>query len=320
MTLEAPLNLVIHIGGHKTGSTAIQDTALENSRKLAANGIFYPAQRAYFRHAQHSRLAELLKNGRLKQVSRFLDSASSEARLIGAVTVFLSGEELWTLSSRSVARLREIAEQKFQSIRIISVVRNERDRILSNYKHFLRHDSSRSITQFVHDNRRIMRPAGEIWAKEFPHDLTVLQYDEISDNLVPAFFEKALGCEIGCNPRSNVSFDMLTLAINNTFIKDWKDEGTEAVLWEFAIKYNSSPKIPIESVLTDEIFTIGKYKLRKEILKDRNSIEYDPVEMCDRMIYLFTRLRQIFRGKYDTEKMSQSSEFNHEKAKKSSGL
>lgn len=301
MNLEKDLDLVVHIGGHKTGSTAIQDTALHHSAELAASGIFYAAQRPYFRHAQHSRLADLVKNGRLKQVSRFFSAAACEARAIGAATVFLSGEELWTLSPRSVARFREIAEREFRSIRVACVIRDERNRIFSNFKHFLRHDPSRSLMQFIRDNRRILHPAREIWASEFNDRLIIINYEEMIENLVPYFFKKVFNCELEHNPISNASFDIFTLFINNIFIKDWKSKDTERVLWDFSKKYNQSLRMPAETIISDDILRIVMKRSIQPSDKEYNlSAEYDPIETCERMIDLFKTLKEIFEDRHRT--------------------
>lgn len=295
MTDALPLHLVVHIGGHKTGTTAIQDAALHGVAELAASGVFYPAHRPYFRYAQHSRLADVMKAGRLYQVERFLVAAAREARSLRATTVFLSGEELWTLSPRSVGRFRDLAEQQFQSIRIVCVVRNERDRILSNFKHFLRHDPARSLTRFARDNKRILRPAPEIWGGVFGERVLVLPYEEMAETLVPDFFQNALGCTLSHNPRANVSFDLLSLAINHVFIKDWKGADIEAALWDYFTRFERFPQMPIESVVADDLLRLTGAWPPRGSGQDGPMASTDPVETCERMIFLFTRLREAFQ-------------------------
>jgi hypothetical protein len=294
MPADGHLELVVHIGSHKTGTTAIQDAALQRSADLLASGILYPAECSYFRDAQHSRLAGLMKSGRVKQVQRFLGAAAQNARSLGASTVFLSGEELWTLSPRSVARFHQLAEQLFDSIRIVCVIRKDRDRILSNFKHFLRHDRSRSLKEFVRHNK-MMWPARDIWHKEFAGKLAILDYEDLSDDLVPKFFRASLACEINFNPRSNVSFDMLSLAINHVFLKDWAGEDIEAVLWDYFLKFNTFPQMPIELTAVNEL---EGFFIRSSVggqLDANKPPAYDPIEICERMIYLFTSLRGAFQ-------------------------
>lgn len=295
MTDDLPLHLVVHIGGHKTGTTAIQDAALHGRAELAASGVFYPAHRPYFRYAQHSRLADVMKAGRLPQVQRFLVAAAREARSLRATTVFLSGEELWTLSPRSVSRFRDLAEQQFQSIRIVCVVRNDFDRILSNFKHFLRHDPARSLARFARDNKRILRPAPEIWGGVFGERVLVLPYEEMAETLVPDFFQNALGCTLSHNPRANVSFDLLSLAINHVFIKDWKGADTEAVLWDYLTRFQSFPPLPIEQFVADDLLRFTDTHLPQGRNNADPIEDVDPVETCERMIYLFSRLKATFQ-------------------------
>jgi Sulfotransferase domain len=297
MQNDGHLELVVHIGSHKTGTTAIQEAALQRSADLLASGIFYPAECSYFRDAQHSRLADLMKRGRVKQVQRFLAAAAKNARSFGATTVFLSGEELWTLSPRSVARFHQLAEQLFDSIRIVCVIRKDRDRILSNFKHFLRHDRSRSLKEFLRNNK-MMWPARDIWHNEFAGKLVVLNYEDLSGNLVPEFFRASLACEISLNPRSNVSFDMLSLAINHVFLKDWAGEDIEAALWDYFCEFKAFPEMPIELAAANELENFFIRNSADRQSGDYTPPAYDPIEICERMIYLFTSLRSVFQKRY----------------------
>ncbi len=217
--------------------------------------------------------------------------------MLGATTVFLSGEELWTLSPRSVGRFRDIAEQYFQPVRIVCVVRNDLDRILSNFKHFLRHDPARRLTRFARDNKRILRPAPEIWGGAFGKRVQVLPYEVMAETLVPDFFQNALGCTLRHNGRSNVSFDLLTLAINHVFIKDWKGEDTEAALWDYFTRFQAFPPLPIDPVVASDLARLTGAKLPPASRQNSPTAVTDPVETCERMIYLFTRLREVFQNR-----------------------
>lgn len=287
------LDLVVHIGAHKTGTTAIQYVALNHESELLSSGVHYPANRPYYPYDQHSRIADLMRRGRSGQVMRFLAAAAREAKSVGATCVFLSGEELWTLSTRSVANFRKLARQQFARVRVVCTLRNEEDRILSNFKHFLRHDPSRTVDQFIRSNKRILRPAPKIWKSLFPDNFIIVDYDKNRRNLIPHFFKKVFSIDLKINPQQNSSFDMMSLEVINTFVKDWKCEDTERVLWSYFSKYESWPEMPIESQIRDMI--LGRSNVRKRYHSSpATTADYDPVEICDRMLYLFGELKEVF--------------------------
>ena len=68
------VNLILHIGGHKTGSTLIQQIAVENRAELRAEGVLYPACERAWRGYQHSNIALGLARGHHGWVDRILGS------------------------------------------------------------------------------------------------------------------------------------------------------------------------------------------------------------------------------------------------------
>src|SRR5208283_2111335 len=88
--------LIVHIGIHKTGSTAIQHTLFNNARQLAAHGILYPRYHAApvgdFNHRQ---LAWEIEAGAVDLAA--LRNWAKYLAQTDAHTVVLSAEDLCKL-------------------------------------------------------------------------------------------------------------------------------------------------------------------------------------------------------------------------------
>ena len=128
---------IIHIGWHKTGSTALQMAAHRSSKALFANGLHYPA----FNHNHGSAVFSALREGQdiyfpevfvAPQPLRaglcakvagqaFLDEIIDTAP---DVDLLLSGEDLCLLEYAEIQALKSQLENSFDEIEIVAYVRN----------------------------------------------------------------------------------------------------------------------------------------------------------------------------------------------------
>ncbi len=96
------MGLILHIGPHKTGTTAIQKGLLDNRGRLAELDIRYPE--IGFHYYGHHKIAEALTQPRrADEATQYL---SAIAQLPG--TVVVSSENFSKCSPEAVARIREI--------------------------------------------------------------------------------------------------------------------------------------------------------------------------------------------------------------------
>lgn len=307
---ENPLCLLVHIGSHKAGSTSIQDAAYLEAEKLLAAGVVFPVRRPYYKNDQHSQIAQSIQVGNWRRVERFLEKARQEAVRMEAGMVFLSGEEFWTLSPRKVAKFSKICQNYFGEISFIFVTRDDRERLYSNFKHFLRHSKARTLDTFVQETARIFIPGQKIWAEQFSNCFLEINFEEVKRNFVPAFFKAAFGIQTDINPKSNSSMDFLSLVVNNVFIKDWKNQDTENVLWTYFQDNQNAVNFPIETQMREDLYS----KVFELSSRSANSLsatpapEYDPVEICNRMIALFQGLRRTFLARNCDADQTKSAE------------
>ena len=90
--MAAPARFYIHIGTHKTGSTALQYYLMHNRQELVNKGILYPS--AGIKDAGHHHLAWAIKNRDKAEVSRLYREINEEAELNKCTKIILSSEEL----------------------------------------------------------------------------------------------------------------------------------------------------------------------------------------------------------------------------------
>lgn len=127
--------LVLHLGVHKTGSSAIQHALASYEARLAAAGILYPrAGRPRIRSVrfgQHALAwAVLRRNGADPSI---YDELASEIRTSGAQTVVISTEEFDRFRAYEIARLRDVVTPLFDRVRIVAYLRRQSDVIQGLY-------------------------------------------------------------------------------------------------------------------------------------------------------------------------------------------
>ncbi|KPP88004.1 MAG: Sulfotransferase domain [Rhodobacteraceae bacterium HLUCCO07] len=182
--------LNIHIGAHKTATTALQSTFLRNSEILAQNGILYPdSNRLHFAHHRLSFALRGLKDHKHDDVPDFNIEIAELRKAIEdspQPQIFISSEEFFVCSAKQLHRLHKALDLPI-NIRIIATIRRQDDYLLSVYNQrsktigngFIRplrwhvqnpRDINREISFFSHLKR---------WRKEFgANSVKLLRYED----------------------------------------------------------------------------------------------------------------------------------------------
>jgi hypothetical protein len=186
--------LVLHIGPHKTGTTALQSILASNTEILKGFGWSYVDQfeGGLTTHA----LADCLSTGRIDRARTALEEISQLSE-----NTIISSENFSRLSGDQIIILAESAARL--DTRIVYYIRNPMCRLFSAWQEWVKHGYLYTFPEYlsarlanftsdpeVNDVVRIRR-----WFKGLPRaEYSVFNYDAISD--VPAdFFDRVLDCK-----------------------------------------------------------------------------------------------------------------------------
>ncbi|HEX5455291.1 MAG TPA: hypothetical protein VFX06_15995 [Stellaceae bacterium] len=191
--------LLIHIGPHKTGSTAIQHALLENSEQLKDHGVVYP--QVGFRYYGHHQLVSLLArpdNGSLSEIADQLREMDEE-------TVVLSSENF---SSCSLAELQHLAEllSSFSRIEVVVYLRSFLELLYPWWQELVKHRIADDLGGFLVNSltrpfqTHLLDAAGMIekFAATFDGNVSVYLYDAVmrqSGDAARHFMCEILGIE-----------------------------------------------------------------------------------------------------------------------------
>jgi hypothetical protein len=215
--------LVVHIGFHKTGSSAIQESLHQSSVSLHQQGVIYPEPTT--RHPSHLDLAASLGFADYININLPADAASTIDRyrhILGDLgpgqTGVLSSEEFCNANYNPVAfgELKRLLDDIGIEVMVVAFTRPPIDFLTSLYHHYvaaigaddfltwLDVDTLQSSNFLKVDlNRRL-----EIWRQSFA-DVRVADYAEFSrsgESAITAFLRVAeLDCAVAApDLRSNV--------------------------------------------------------------------------------------------------------------------
>lgn len=182
------LELVLHIGLHKTASTYIQNVLSARRYDLVQHGVFYPNtgtfEEARVRTrdgAQAGHFQLTFRGGRQALLEQLLDEVPPLAS-----TVLLSAEDLTALRQRPERHMDHFGI--FGSVKVVAVVRRQDTWIESMYKQAVDQWSSfetRSLPRFVaEEGPRLLDYHSRLsaWrALVGPENFHVLSYDDLGD-------------------------------------------------------------------------------------------------------------------------------------------
>lgn len=135
--------LIIHLGTHKTASTAIQFLLARNRQLLLEEGFFYPTppQPPYFaQHAIAWEVARWHNPGELRPVTYTLADALADFRDSGAETLVLSSEDFLrpTFAEGFLTEFFRTVRPTFDHITVAAYVRNRKGFFTSSYNQWVK--------------------------------------------------------------------------------------------------------------------------------------------------------------------------------------
>jgi len=221
--------LVLHIGSHKAGSTAIQSACARNTPLLAKAGVLYPTELFPNYPQQHSELTQLVRSGDEAAIAGFADKIAALLQTGGESTLFLSGEDLSSLARHDeIFPLAEALRTVFDEIRVVLVIRRKADYVMSHFNHFLRH-TARPVTaeDFRASIKFSPRETLAAWRSAFGTETVIpFAYDSGASQqpFLRRFFDQILGIGLSddvlrSSSGVNRSFDMLSAAFVNEVLK-----------------------------------------------------------------------------------------------------
>jgi LPS sulfotransferase NodH len=208
--------LTIHIGAHKTGTTLLQKTFVEERSKLARHGVIYPNTN-WFHFAQH-RLAFALKGKRDPSQNDKPDLDAEMAQLSAALSqaqqdhpegaqVFVSSEALFDLDRNRIEALYRHLPTR--NVSILAVLRRPDNLMLSIYNQKMKgplNKFARPIEDFWHRPERLagdlaMARCVENWASVFGRERILLRRYEEANPLEIAFTALGLPPDFVTQPK-----------------------------------------------------------------------------------------------------------------------
>lgn len=187
----------LHIGAHKTGTTALQSAFHKHRDRLAQFGVLYP-QTNWYHFAQH-RLAFGLR-GLRDPVKRDVPVLSDELDALNAVIagaasdarIFISSEEFFAARPDEVQRLKD--GLGCDDVHVVAVVRKPDDLLLSIYNQGMKapdNDFKRPLQGFLDAPTQLHRVMNQpdclgAWVNVFGHDrMSLWTYETIE--VIPDF-------------------------------------------------------------------------------------------------------------------------------------
>lgn len=245
------MQVILHIGTHKTGTSALQECLRRNERLLAREGIYY-ARMAPNKNCNG--LARIVAKSRDPKVKAFVSRHIDKAMALGAHTLVMSAESFyamamffhkfngrhdgyWNSESESIAFLHRTFPQGI-AVKPVVFFRRQ-DRFLESiYGEVVK---SRGVDTPIDEFVTFFREAldygrhMEIWSSHFP-DCSVYTYEQASNGM-PKFFLR----EVLRLPDTD-GFNGLDLRVNTRLSRD---------VLEFKRRLNATEMSPVDRYLSD---------------------------------------------------------------------
>jgi hypothetical protein len=162
--LDRPVDLVIHLGSGKTGTTSIQRFLQGNRSRLAEHGYLFPRSPGSSRHMRFGLMirpdAELTSSRawRLgdypspatfrRQVRRRL---FREINRSGLSRVILSDEALYLVSDDALSRLKRFTDRVAGQVRLVVYLRRQDDHLISRYQQGVKTGGILRLDEFMQE-------------------------------------------------------------------------------------------------------------------------------------------------------------------------
>lgn len=215
--------IVLHIGAHKTGTTALQQYFFEHRKELGRAGILYPSSGTHH-FAQH-RLAFALRGKRVPGTQDLPELDTEAGALLEEISgspcpqVFLSSEEFFSLPVEAIGALRTALAG--HDVRVLAVLRRPDELFASLYNQKVKETRNRFALRHsalvAHPARLSPDMCFDValrgWSSVFGEEAVAAHCIEQHPNAV-ALASRTLGYEPGTRvkdlPRRNVSVAVRT--------------------------------------------------------------------------------------------------------------
>lgn len=208
------IKLILHIGTHKTGTSAIQSTLANNANLIKNKGIYYGLTSQNTRNINF--LAADIANGRHVKAKNFFTHLLKQAKAKKCDVVVLSGESFfamttffdvlnrnvsvpsnyWELESEKIDFLR--AQLSSFEVHVVCYLRNQLSFADSIYNQFVKQDNGYqdSLQRFLEQSQQAFEYNSfiDLWKEKFgKKKVSVYSYDNNKRDIVEHFFENVLG-------------------------------------------------------------------------------------------------------------------------------
>ena len=139
------MKITIHVGPHKTGSTAIQEMCEENADILLAHGVLFKWN--IDTSFNHHRLVEIVRKRESEKLSNIFDNLSKEANDNNVSKILISSENFSRLNSEDISYLRNLILAF--DVDIIYVQRSPVVQIYSWWQETVKHGATHDLSSFI---------------------------------------------------------------------------------------------------------------------------------------------------------------------------
>ena len=159
-----PLDLVLHIGSNKTGTSSIQYFLRDNRERLAELGHLFPKSPGNARHTHLSfyvkskseleNTVEWCRQGHSDPATfrkSFRRRLFAEIERSGLSRVLLSDEALFASSKPSMRRLRNLVDRLTGSLRVVVYLRRQDDHLVSRYQQVVKVGETKRLTEWANE-------------------------------------------------------------------------------------------------------------------------------------------------------------------------
>lgn len=231
-SLDQPLELVLHIGSGKTGTSSIQRLMRRNRGLLLEHGVLYPSSPGPRRHVRFGLFFktddELVETRPYQAQGHPSPAAFRETFLTGLFgeieearpsTVVISDEALYGSDNASLSRLRSFTDEHARRLRLVCYLRRQDDHLVSRYQQVVKTGETRTLAErvavFEHAKTYDYAARLDTWARLLEPDTFVVRRFErgaFLDDSLYADFVQAAGLDVAPSdlkdvPSQNESLD-----------------------------------------------------------------------------------------------------------------
>lgn len=156
------VDVVLHVGSGKTGTSSVQSFLKANRARLARKGVLYPLTPGRARHVQlgfYIKTEEELQHtvewrradlGTLAEFrARFRADLVEEIRDSGASRVIFSDEALYAARDDALKRLRGLTDRVAREVTVVVYLRRQDDHLVSRYQQSIKTGAIRRLDEFA---------------------------------------------------------------------------------------------------------------------------------------------------------------------------